>query len=301
MLTNKRPRFLHLFSFLVLSTLAASPLLAQTATTGASYSFTLKQAIDYAIANHPLVQNAHLDEKLSVQQVHEIRGIGLPQVNGTVEFQDFLVRPTSILPNFGTFFIPLVAPLYEAEGLQVPSAGPDKIGIQFGTQYNMSAGVTVSQLIFDGSFIIGLRAAQTYTELAKLNTQRTQIEAAQAVSKAYYGVLVNRERIILLELNLDRLKKLHGETKALYENGFVEKIDVDRLTVLLNNLEVEYKKVQTLVDLSLYMLKFQIGLPRDAAVELSDSVSAMAFTPEALDQPVNPDLSVEYAQLGMHQ
>ncbi len=126
--------------------------------------------------------------------------------------------------------------------------------------------------IFDGSYFVGLKAASTYKELSRKNLNQSKIEAVAGVTKAYYGVLVNRERLDLLAFNVNYLDTLVRETKAMYDNGFVEKIDVDRLEVQFNNLKFEQERVERLQELGVNLLKFQMGLRMNEDITLTDSL-----------------------------
>lgn len=262
-----------------------------------TYSFSLKQAVDYAINNKPAVQNAVLDEKIAQKKVNEITGIGLPQVNGSVEFNDFLQLPTQFLPDF---ISPSVYGVLIKEGVigpeKFPQGDPALFPVQFGTKYTASAGVTISQLIFDGSYIVGLKASKTYVDLARKNAQRSKTETAAEVTKAYYGVIVNQRRLDIIDANITRLSKAYNDTKALNEQGFVEKIDVDRLSVTLNSLEVEKLKLQNFISLSNYLLKFQMGMPVDAQLTLTDSITETNFAPQAADK-IDFNKRIEYSML----
>jgi outer membrane protein TolC len=220
-------------------------------------SFSLKEAIDYAQSHQVSVQNAIIDEEIAKNTVKKTIGIGLPQVNGNVNFQDFLKVPTSLLP--GEFF--------DKPGTQVP--------VRFGVQYQSSIGIEVSQLLFDGSYLVGLQASKTFKELSNKSLKRTRIETAVAVTKAYYSVLVSNEQLSLLDANISRLKKSLNDTQALFANGFVEKIDVDRLKVLNNNLETERENVIRLLELNVNLLKFQMGMNIQTKLKLKDSIASL--------------------------
>lgn len=228
-----------------------------------SYQFSLQQAIDYALKHQANVLNAQIDEEIAKNKVRETTGIGLPQVSSSFAFQDFLKVPTSLIP--GEFF-------GEPAGTYVP--------VQFGVKYQSSVGVDVSQLIFDGSYLVGLQAAKTYKDLSIRNSKRTKIETAVSVSKAYYSVLVSNEQLNLLDANLGRLKKSLFDTEAYYKNGFVEKVDVDRLRVLNNNLETERQNVIRLLDLNTKLLKFQMGMPVDADLKVTDAIERFTLDKE---------------------
>jgi len=241
-----------LLSLIALLTIGANRVSAQQLST---YQFSLQDAIEYALKHQSGVLNAELDVQMAKNKVRETTAMGLPQVNTTFNFQDFLKVPTSLIP--GEFF-------GEPAGTFIP--------VQFGVKYQSSAGVEVSQLIFDGSYLVGLQAAKTFKELSVRNSKRTQIETTVAVTKAYYSVLVSNEQLNLLDANLSRLKKSLFDTEAYYKNGFVEKVDVDRLRVLTNNLETERQNVLRLLELNTQLLKFQMGMPIEANLKTTDTI-----------------------------
>ncbi|CAN5842001.1 TolC family protein [soil metagenome] len=232
----------------------------------ASYSFSLQQSVDFALQHNTSVQNVLLDQVSADSKVKEVIGAGLPQINGSVEVQDFLKIPTSLIP--GEFF-------GGQPGTYIP--------VQFGTKYNATVGVSATQLLFNGSYFVGVKAAKLYQELAQKNVDRTKIEAAADVTKAYYTVLINNERKKLLDANLDRVKKLMDDTKALHTNGFVEQLDVDRVTVTYNNLTTEASNINRLLDLSLVLLKYQMGMDQSANLVLTDKIENVAFSPVTAD------------------
>lgn len=228
----------------------------------ASYNFTLKQAVDYAIQNQSSIKNAMLDEQIATHKVREITGIGLPQISSSFDMKDFFEIPTSLIP--GEFF-----------GGQAGTFIP----VKFGTQYNATAGISASQLVFDGGYIIGLKAAKVYQELSHKQTERTRTETVVTVTKAYYTVLVNEERLRLLQANVDQLKKIMEDTKAFNEKGFVEKLDYDRVQVAYNNLITEQQKITRLMELGNALLKYQIGMDQSAKLTVTDKIADVSFQP----------------------
>ncbi len=228
---------------------------AQQADTVAALSLT--QAIDYAQNHQVSILNARIDEDIAKNTVKQTIGIGLPQLSGNANFQDFIKLPTSLLP--GEFF--------GKPGTQIP--------VQFGVKYQSSVGLELNQLLFDGSYLVGLQASRTYKELSNKNLTRTRIETAVSVTKAYYSVLVSNEQLKLIDANLDRLRKTLSDTEAMFKNGFVEKIDIDRLTVLKNNLETERENVIRLLALNVNLLKFQMGMTINSRLTLTDSITSL--------------------------
>jgi outer membrane protein len=223
-------------------------------------AFTLQQAIDYALQNQTSVKNAMLDEQIAKQKVKEITGLGLPQVNSSFDVKDFLEIPTSLIPA------------------EIFGGPPGSFAaVKFGTKYQATAGLDASQLLFSGDYFLGLKASKVYVELSTKSTQRTRIETTAAVAKMYYTVLINQERMNMMDVNVNRVKKTLDDTKAILENGLVEKIDFDRLTVTYNNLLVEQEKVTRSLSLGMYLLKFQMGMPMNANLTLTDKLADLKF------------------------
>jgi outer membrane protein TolC len=220
-------------------------------------SFSLREAVDYAVKNHINIKNAQLDILNAEARVNEIKGIGLPQVNGNFGYtNNFIIQKV---------FIP-------AKTFDPKAAEGDVIAAEFGVRNSGQAGINLSQILFDGSYLLGLKAADVYKELSKKALVQTKQQSAENVTKAYYSILVNEERLKLLSLNIGRLDSLLRDTKAMNVQGFVEKIDVQRLEVQRSNLKIETQNVERLQDLSYYLLKFQMGKKVSDIVVLTDKL-----------------------------
>lgn len=221
-----------------------------------SNSFSLQQAIEYAMKNSPNHLNAELDLKNAEYRKKEITGIGLPQLSGSIDIKDYINIPTSLLPAqiFGG-----PAGSYQA--------------VQFGTKYNSTVGFSASQILFSSDYIFGLKAAEQFLNLSKISITRSKADLVAQVSKAYYNVLINNERLKLLDVNVARLKKMLDDTRAYNTSGFVELIDVERLEVQYNNLASEKEKIVRLIGLSENMLKFQMGYKLSDSINLTDAIN----------------------------
>ena len=245
----------------------------------ANSSFSLKQAIEFAMSNQPNVKNAQLDEAIAKKKVDEITGIGTPQINASADLNKFIEIPTSFVP--AEFF---------------GGKSGEYFGVQFGQPYTASAGVTATQLLFDGSYLVGLQATKTYMDLSRKATVQTKTETAVNVSKAYYGALVADARLLIIDANIERVTKLLNDTKALNDNGLVEKIDVDRLELSLNNLKVEKEKVERFKLLSYALLKIQMGFDNGKALTLTDkldeSILVVTAMPDSIDYTKRPEYGV---------
>ena len=242
-------------------------------------TFSMKAAIQYALTHSPSLQNTYLDYQIARQKIAEVRSAGLPQINSTTTLRYFVEIPTSLVP--GEFF---GAP----RGTFIP--------IRFGVPYNLEIGVTGTQLLFDGTYFVGLSAARAVKELTYRAYQRSRIETITAVSKAYLTVLITQERLRLLKENLDQLQTTLRQTKGLYEAGFAEKLDYQRLEVAYNNLQTEYNKAAELTALAYLTLKLQMGYPLDQPITLSDTLPQLPLLlPDSLSlQNFDPAQRLEY-------
>ncbi|HRJ30486.1 MAG TPA: TolC family protein [Cyclobacteriaceae bacterium] len=231
---------------------------------GTSQVFTLDQCIEFALKNAIAVQNSELDEKIASARVKETVGIGLPQIDGTVslDHNQQLRRFFSLYDPNSIFF----------GGQTIPGANVgDVISAQnfFQLKSSADAGVRVNQLLFNGSYLVGLQAANAYKNLAIKSSLQTREEVVSNVTKAYYAVLVNRERIKSFDNNIARVDSLLKDTRLMFENGFAEAIDVDRIQVSLTNLTTERNKFMRIQDISLELLKFQMNYPMNEPLGIS--------------------------------
>lgn len=259
--------------FLAGSWVLSSPLLAQTQ---AAQSFTLEQCIEYAINNSVNMQNSVLDEQIATSKVRETIGIGLPQISGSVN----ATNNPQLQRFFGT-----KQRLFGFSGLdasQYPNFFPtlkddDVLASQnfFQLKNSLMGSVSVNQLLFNGSYLVGLKASSAYKELAVRTTTQTKEQTIVQVTKAYYAAIINKERMLLFENNISRVDSLLKNTTALNSNGFAESIDVDRIQVSLNNLITEKTKFERLQELSIELLKFQMNYPMDQPLAVSGDITSV--------------------------
>ena len=236
-----------------------------------STSFTLDQCITYALENTVEVKNARIDAQISEAKVRETTGLGLPQIDGSVSLQH---NPK--LPRFYQRYDAEQQSFFDLSQIPGIQSG-DVVAFQnaFQLPSSGSAGLTVNQLLFSSSYLIGLKAAGTYKELAYKQEKQTQTDVVEKVMKAYYAVIVNDERISLLDNNIARIDSLLMTTVALNKNGFAEEIEVDRIQVQLNNLKTERLKTLNLQNLSVSLLKFQMNYPMEKPLEIEGDLTEL--------------------------
>jgi outer membrane protein len=244
----------------LICTMALSSFAQQAPPPNTPVSFSLADCIKYAYEHQDSVKNAGLDVQSAEYKVKETIGSGLPQINGSITFQDFLKTPTSLAPA-GIF-------------AGAPDFSAPLVALPFGAlKYNNTYTLQATQLLFSGTFIVGLQAVKTFRELSNRSLVRSKIETNVNVSKAYYQVLVSNEQIKLLDANIAQLKQTFDETTQQNKQGFVEKIDVDRLSVQYNNLVTTRDNTVRALVLNYQMLKFQIGMPIEQDLTLTDKLS----------------------------
>jgi outer membrane protein TolC len=271
----------------------SSGVLAQTA-------FTLKEAQEYAVKTNVNALNAKLDVDMAVARKNEIRAIGLPQLNASVDIKDYVKLPVAFFPDFigPAIYQSLLAYQVLPPGTPAPPSR-DPSAVALGTKYNITAGATLSQLLFSNDYLVGLQASKAYLDLSQKMLDRSAIETRVVVAKAYYSVLINRERIKLLDANIERLEKLRSDIVAMGAAGFVERIDQNRVEVSLNNLKTEKEKIGRLMLLAEYLLKFQMGYPADQSITLTDQITLDQLpSPDVLDNSkANASNRIEYKLL----
>ncbi|MBT6438876.1 MAG: TolC family protein [Flavobacteriales bacterium] len=220
--------------------------------------FSLSQALEYATENSNKAKRAAAQVEITVKKKKEVRAIGLPQINGEVKFQNFLDIPTTLVP--ANAFNPL-APEDEFAALQ------------FGTDYSTSAGLTASQLLFDGSYLVGLKIADDYTGLYTQQEEKTLIEIKDDVTKAYYNALVAFETKDLLLETLKSMQKTLQDIIAMNEAGFIDELSVDQQKLQVSSLESKILSVDRQINMGLDFLKLNMGMEISDPITLTDNLS----------------------------
>ena len=217
-------------------------------------TFSLEEAQNFAIENNLNIKNAAADVIIARKKIWETTAIGLPQVNGSVNYTDNLSLATVLIPDFF-------------------GGNPDEmVEVQFGTQHNASVSISANQLVFSGPYIVGLMAAKVYKQISQQNLEKTEIDIKELVTRNYYLVLLSEETKRTLVKNYHNTEKTYLETRAMFEQGFVEETDVDQLKVTLTTLNNSINSMERQVKLSTNMLKFQMGLDLEVPVSLSDTL-----------------------------
>jgi outer membrane protein TolC len=220
-------------------------------------NFTLQEAIDFAIENNRNAKNASRDVEAAYKQKWETIAMGLPQLNGKVDYQDFIKQQIQVIPSDFT----------DPDSPLVP--------IVFGTKQNMNASASLSQLIFDGSYLVGLQSAKVFLEISKNAKTKTDLEIRKATINAYGNVLLTEESVNILKENKATLQKNLDEITKIFENGLEEEESVEQLKITLSDIESALNRRERIYDVSLQMLNMTLGLDIDAPIILEDNLETL--------------------------
>ena len=221
-------------------------------------SVSLEEAVAFGEQNNRTIQNANLEVQKAYKQKWSAIAIGLPQINANANYQNFIELPTSLIP--AQFF-------GGNEG--------DFAEVQFGTPQTMDAGVTVQQLIFDGSYLVGLEASRVFLAISENILEKTQLEIRKNIVNTYSSVLLARENIQFLENNHKNLTNTLEELNQLFRNGFEEEESVEQLRLTLSGVETQLRYAKNLERITLNMLKLLIGFPTQSPLLLSDTLEKL--------------------------
>ncbi len=226
-----------------------------------SYSFSLQQAIDHAIQNNYQAINAGRDIEIAKQKKWETTSMGLPQVNGNVSYQNNFKQQTSLIPA------------------EIFGGTPGEFAeVTFGTKHNLNSSLTLSQLLFDGSYIVALQASKTYLEFYKNYKKKTDTDVREMIINSYGSVLLANENALILEKNKTILEKTVFETNEIYKNGFIEEENVEQLKITLTSVKSNLNYINRLKEISLKMLKINLGINLEDNLIITDKLDNLAIS-----------------------
>lgn len=266
-------RRLSLLMLLVLLTGSMSFVRAQ------SGQMSLQQCVQYGLTKNKGVLKSKLEIERMDEKRNETRADYLPQVTGSVTFQDNLKLQTSILPG----------ELIGQPGTQVP--------VQFGTKYNTSAGVDAKQVIYDQSLIYAMKLTRQNFKVSEINVKKTEEQLIYDIASAYYGAQISYTQKKLIESNLSQIDSLYKITQIQFENDAAKQLDLDKLTVNKTNLQSDLANSITNYEKQLLLLKYYMGMPLNEGIEVPainiNEQSATIVNTESLN---NTDLELIQAQ-----
>jgi outer membrane protein TolC len=242
-------------------------------------SLSLQQALDMAAKQSYAVQASALEAAKAKHKVKEVTAIGFPQISGEVAVNNYIDVPTQLIPNFFT-----------------PGLGPDFVAAQFGLPWNASGGLTLSQLIFDGSYLVGLKATRALAEQSQQDLEKAATDARNQAAKAYFGVLAAEEGERLTGEGIPLLEKSLNEVTAMKDAGFMEDIDVDRMTIQLEQAKAQQRSFKQQADVARMLLALALGVPQGTPITLTDDLAGIVNNADETalsEQPMDPAGHVE--------
>jgi outer membrane protein TolC len=229
------------------------------------YAFSLEECVTFAKNNNVQVKNSLLAIEAQIQTNREIGAAAFPSIGTNAGVNDFIKIPTSLLPAqiFGG-----------AAGTYIP--------VQFGTKYNANYGINFQQLLFDGQVFVALQARASSLAWQKKNAALTEEAIKTNIYKIYYQLSASKTQLNILDANIERLTKLAHDAEIMYKNGFAEKLDVDKVSVQLNNLQTEKIKANNTVAIGFMGLKMLMGMPVNDSLALTEVIDEKSIDKDIL-------------------
>ncbi len=242
-----------------------------------------KMAVEYGYE----MRTASADLQIAERQIWETTAAGLPQVSASIGYNYFLDIPTSLIP----------AEFFGGEPGEFTE-------IQFGTQHNMTATASLEQLIFDGQYIVGLRAARIYRDLAEQSLQKSMLEVRKTVKETYYLALLASENLQIVRQNLQVMEKWLWETERMLEAGVTDPINVDQLQLAVSNIRNGISSLERQRLLTMNLLKYQMGLDLQTQIELTDDFESLfekALSEMAVTEQLDKAQHIDYLLAGSRE
>jgi outer membrane protein TolC len=231
-----------------------------------SYSFSLEEAVNYALDSSYTAINARRDVAKALKQKWETTADGLPQINGSVDYQNQLKQPVTFIPA-------------EFSGGEPGTFTP----VTFGAKQSANLTATLSQVIFDGSYLVALKASTAFLEFSENANEKTRLEVRKGVINAYGGVLLTEESVSIVEKNIDAITDNLSETQALYEEGFAEEEDAEQLQITKLQLENQLSNTKRQADIAKQMFNLALGIPVSAPVVFKDGLEQLTLENVSLE------------------
>lgn len=251
----------------------------------AIHQFSVQQAVKYAMKNSVQVKNALLEVQIQDQTNRDVTAAAYPQIAGSFNMVYTAKVPVTLVPS--EFF----------------GGTPGTFEkFPFGIRWNATGGITLNQLLFDGQVFVGLQARKTVLDFSKKNVEVTEELIKANVHKIYFQLLASKTQIELLNANIDRLEKLLRDTREIYKNGFAEKLDIDKVSVQLTNLQTEKEKANNQISNGYLGLKLLMGMPVKDSLQLTDTITyekVRESLPPVSDFKYSDRKEYQYSELGI--
>jgi outer membrane protein TolC len=237
-----------------------------------SLKLSLIEAQNYALKNSRAVKNARIDLMSADKKVWETIAMGLPQLGLSANYQHQFVIPEL---NFGPYLDPYSLPSGYITNTDVLNAYKPGESVALGVPNNTTFDFTLSQLIFSGEYIVGLQATKVFKEISVNSLAKTEATTRETIAGTYYLYLVLGESLRVLNESMASVEQTYNEALKMNQQGFTEETDVDQIKISLSNLQRLAASVAAQQEVSLKLLKYQLGLEITGPLVLTDSLAAM--------------------------
>jgi outer membrane protein TolC len=240
-------------------------------------SLSLQQAMDMAAKQSYQVQGSQLEAEKALAKIKEVTAVGLPQISATGSLSNYLKTPTMVIPNFF-------------------GNDPELIEMQFGMPWSLTGAVQLNQLLFDGSYLVGLQATRELRNQSNKQLEQAQLDARVQAAKAYLSVLAAEEGVHLVAAGLPVVKKAAGDAAAMVQQGMMGTTDADRLAVQVEEAENQQRMLQQQADVARAFLALVLGLPSGTPIALTDSLQPLlddGTTAQLASAPFDPDKHID--------
>lgn len=245
---------------------------------------TLKDAVDKALKNNTNIVNSKLDLKIAQKKIWETTAMGLPHIDAKSAYQHLFVVPTINFPStkLSNTYVPIdpntgigtTSQLQLSSGENIYLNNVAGNPVELGVKDNITADITVSQLIFSGSYFVGLQATKVFFDLAKQNDEKTRLDVVETVVNTYHMLQLAEESRKILTQNLENIDKTQYEITEMNKQGFVEETDVDQLVVSANNIRNVLNQIESNLDVGYRLLKIQLGIEDSTKVQLAEETES---------------------------
>ena len=241
------------------------------------YELTVKEAVDLAYQNVVDVKNAQLDYKIQEAKNKEILGSAYPQLSGAAGANYYFKLPVLLFPDASATSVYSILKEEGVSGANGPiTKVPDPTfrQVSFQQPWNLQAGATLQQLLFQPDVFVGLQARQAALDLSTSAIDVVKEKVKDSAYKRYYAILIAEKQLYFLNESMTRLQKLYRDDSIMYQNGFAERLDLDRVQVQINNLQSSRTAIRNAIDISYAALKLALGLSQKDTVVLKEELTA---------------------------
>jgi outer membrane protein TolC len=278
------------------------------------FSFSLKQAQDYAIEHYFATKNAKLDIKAAEKKIWETTAIGLPQISGEASYQRILGE----IPEFSFSMGDMLGPVFDYQFNALAQLGhpptqdvldalaPEETeeednGIM--PRNSITYGITVSQLVFSGEYIVGLQAAKVYRAISEQSYEKSARDMKENIASSYYGLLILEKNVSLIEKTLENLKESAEQTNQFFKQGMIEDSEVDQLALTVKRTENSLNTIKRQLIALKKLFNYQLGLNATDEVKLTDDIDELiaADVIYRVDYQFNIDDNIDYRLLSTQE